>query len=94
MAGLGFTVGSVVVDRKTLKNIGLAIGGGLTTLIAALLALTEDAEMPPPSERAGMLCELSGVESDAIEGMLRSVLAQRNSSCEFNMTIGSLLRAG
>ena len=93
--GLGFTSGGLVIDRRTITNIGIAIGGGLTTLVTALLALTEDLEMPSGMLDANLTsCTLSGAENDAIQGALRLLLAQRNSStCSFNMTLDSFLLA-
>ena len=86
--GLGFMSGGLVIDRKTITNIGVAIAGGLTPLVTALLALTEDLEMPSGILDADMTsCALSNAENDAIQGALRLLLTQRNSStCSFRST--------
>ena len=88
--GLGFTVQGVVVDKRTLKNIALAIGGGLTTLVTTLLALSEDAEMPSASSG---VCGLSESENEAIRAMVNTFLVQRNATCVFNVTIDSIMRS-
>jgi hypothetical protein len=79
-----------VVDKRTLKNIALAIGGGLTTLVTTLLALSEDAEMPSASSG---VCGLSESENEAIRAMVNTFLVQQNASCAFNLTIGSIMRS-
>ena len=45
---LGISIWSVVIDRKTLATIAIAISSGIVTVVTALLALSEDTAVSPP----------------------------------------------
>eukprot|EP01050_Picozoa_sp_SAG11_P026676 SAG11_NODE_6478_length_1305_cov_2.220564_2_plen_78_part_00 len=69
--------------------------GAVSTVIAYLLTLSADAEeiyqcrMPASSTTApgGAVCSLTAVQKTTIQ----SLLAERNASCSYNMTVASLL---
>lgn len=84
--GLGFTIGGVVIDRRFLKNLAMAIGGGMTTLITAVIALSEEAPHLIGAERR--ICEPTEAQVAQVQLTFGSSL----DNCSYdNVTIGSLL---
>lgn len=85
--GLGFTISGVVIDRRFLKNLAMAIGGGMTTLITAVIALSEE----PPHLVGGPdrnLCE----PTEAQLAQVRLSFGGSAANCSYeNLTIGSML---
>ena len=74
----GFTVGGAVLDRKTLRTLGITLGGGITTLITALLTLADTERGGKYDDEVTRSCTLTAVQKEVI----RSVLG--NSTCAFN----------
>ena len=85
--GLGFTISGVVIDRRFLKNLAMAIGGGMTTLITAVIALSEE----PPHLVGGPdrnLCE----PTEAQIAQVQLSFGGSSANCSYdNLTIGSML---
>lgn len=89
--GLGFKVAAVVVDRRFLKQLSVALAGGLTTVISLLLALSETAAAPSAAAADGMIC---GAELQAVAAAaLKATVMGRNVTCAFNTTIDEALAA-
>jgi len=84
--GIGFAVGPLIVDRKTLITIGALIGGGMTTVLTVLFALAEEPTAVAAAS-GGSACDLS-LEQVAV---IRSF--SLNASCSYdNVSIGSVRR--
>ena len=75
-AGLGLKLLGSVVDKKSIRNAGIAVCGGATTLVTTMLALSEDSQ---PSA-ATTACSLSAAEAAALRGVARTFA---NSSCSY-----------
>ena len=96
--GLGFVLARTVIDKRSLKAAMFKLIGAVSIVIAYLLTLSEDAEeifqcrMPASSTTApgGVVCNLTAVQKTTIQ----SLLAERNASCSYNMTVASLLLEG
>ena len=60
--GIGFTIGLVVVDQRTLTALGFSIISGMSTLIVYFAALGKSASSDefPSSERDGTLAQKLG----------------------------------
>ena len=91
MQGLGFTIGGVVVDRRTLRVAFVALFGGLSSILTALLALRVD----PPAETA-VVGSGSGVCGDelraAVVAAAKAAMVGRNMTCGFgNLTVDEAL---
>eukprot|EP01043_Picozoa_sp_COSAG02_P035064 COSAG02_NODE_2488_length_8701_cov_25.089630_6_plen_174_part_00 len=83
--GLGFTIGGIVVDRRTLRVTFFALFGGVSSVLTALLALRAE----PPEEKQDIhgkaICS-EELQAAAVAA-LRAVMAGRNATCAFNMTL-------
>jgi len=83
--GLGVEVLGVVIDKRALGTFALWLGGGLVTLITALLAVVQDAAI---ATAGAELCALSQLQISITKDLYSS-----NGSCSYdNVTIGSVLR--
>ena len=86
--GLGFTISGVVVDKVALRNLALAIGGSLTTIITVLLSLTEE----PPPNMATSICPVSDQQRRIVQELFAT---DSNSNCTYaNVTVGGILNDG
>lgn len=81
--GLGFTVLGIVVDRRILRNAAVAMAGGLSTGITALLALSETGD-PIRNESSG-LC--SGASINAAQVAALAAFRLGNDNCVYNITV-------
>ena len=92
--GLGFVLAGSVIDKRSLKSAMFKLTGALSTVIAYLLTLSEDAEEIEDTEATtalgGAMCDLTAVQKTTIQ----SLLAERNANCSYNMTVASLLLEG
>lgn len=85
--GLGFQVAGVVVDRKTLTNVAMALFGGLTTLISVLLALSE---APATNVTARMdTCDV-GASDEVLLNIISDAARKLNTLCFGNLTLSEL----
>ena len=82
--GLGFKVAGKVVDKPYLAKVAGQLYGGLATVVTTLLALA--ATSPTPAVGVSE-CALSAAQA----GSIRAGMAQRNASCAYNMSLGSIL---
>ena len=74
-----------VLDKRTLKAMFLKLVAALSTVVGYLLVL---ADTTTSDIAVGdMVCDLTVVQKATI----RSVLAERNESCSYNMTVASVL---
>jgi hypothetical protein len=80
--GLGFVVAGVVVDRRTLGRIFVAVVGALGTIGPVILALK-----PPAVEYGSQECALTAQETLSI----RAAMASSNASCAYNITVASVI---
>ena len=87
--GLGFKVGHTVIDRKTLVSTAGKLVTGFTTIYAILLALGEKPRgaSASASNIATNACELSAMQLAGIQ----AAMMERNTSCEYNMTIAQAI---
>lgn len=83
--GLGFVLGSVVIDKRSLNSAAVKLIGALSTLFSLLLGLQEQ-ETVTKAAGAG-LCLPSPVQV----GSIRAAMAERNMSCVYNMTLSNIL---
>ena len=60
----GFTVGGAVLDRKTLRTLGITLGGGITTLITALLTLADTERGGKYDDEVARSCTLSTMQKE------------------------------
>ena len=90
--GLGFQIGGLVIDNRTLRNAVIAIVGGLTTVVTTLLALSDDLERLTPFNNSQ--CELTSAQLDAMRTMAVAFANEKGSeNCEYaNITLADLLR--
>ena len=82
----GFKLGATVIDRKTLSHAGVKLVSGFAALYTVLLALKRG-DGDEPAGFGADECELSTKHV----GMMRLMLADRNASCAYNMTVGQVL---
>ena len=83
--GLGFVLAGTVIDKRSLKAMFLKLVTALSTVIGYLLVL---ADTTTNNTAVGdMVCDLTAVQKATV----RSVLAERNESCSYNMTVASVL---
>ena len=94
--GLGFVLAGSVIDKRSLTSGMFKLIGVVSTVITYLLTFSADAEeiyqchMPESSTTApggGAMCDLTVMQKTII----KSLLADRNSSCSYNMTVASVL---
>ena len=88
--GLGFAVLGIVVDRRMLRNAAVAMVGGLSTGIAALLALSETGD-PIGNDSSGFC---SGTSINAAQVAALTAFRLGNQSCEYNITVNGFKIAG
>eukprot|EP01045_Picozoa_sp_COSAG04_P012067 COSAG04_NODE_798_length_10234_cov_8.130735_3_plen_492_part_00 len=82
--GLGFTITGIVIDRRFLKNLAMAIGGGMTTLITAVVALSEEAP--------GMVGARASACAPTAAQVAQVKLSFGGGNCSYaNLTVGSML---
>ena len=75
--------GDIVVDRRTLVRIFIAMSGALGTLGPLIFALK-----PPPIPAGTIACDLTQQET----ALIRAAMAGRNASCTYeNMTLSRIL---
>ena len=91
--GLGFQVGGTVVDRRTLRNAVVAIGGGLTTIVTTLLALSDELEQL--TLRNTSWCQLTPPQMEALSAVavaFTNSTTTASGSCDYgNITLNDLL---
>ena len=83
--GLGFVLAGSVLDRRSLKAMFIKLVAGLSTVVGYLLVLAETTTTD--TAVGDMVCDLTAVQKATV----RSVLAERNESCSYNMTVASVL---
>jgi hypothetical protein len=79
--GIGFKIGSAVVDRRALKQLALAMGGSLST------GLTIMASIAAPAEEAAVHEEVCGLELGQ-QAYLQATAALFNASCTYRAEFG------
>ena len=82
----GFRLGNTVVNRKFLTVLGVKLLGSLATLYTLIISLDDDSAASA-SIVGEDVCQLSGVQI----GTIQSVLADRNVSCFYNVTLDTIL---
>lgn len=81
-SGIGFVVGHIVVDKRTLGTILVGMSGLLGTVVPVILALQ------PTARHIGTdKCSLSASQINIIKGALMG----SNSTCSFNQTLNEVL---
>ena len=86
--GLGFTITGIVIDRRFLKNLAMAIGGGMTTLITAVVALSEEA----PSLVGLTVGARASACAPTAAQVAQVKLSFGGGNCSYaNLTVGSML---
>eukprot|EP01043_Picozoa_sp_COSAG02_P064089 COSAG02_NODE_9268_length_2272_cov_1.151334_2_plen_467_part_00 len=83
--GLGFVLAGSVLDKRSLKAAFVKLISTLSTVISYLLVLADD--VATNTAAGGAMCDLTAVQKATV----RSVLAERNESCSYNMTVASVL---
>ena len=89
--GLGFTVGGAVLDRKTLRTLGITLAGGITTLITALLTLADTEAGAVYQDESAANCALSAVQREVIKSVLGNSSCAQNEFEAFNRSLASYL---
>jgi hypothetical protein len=79
--GIGFKIGSAVVDRRALKQLALAMGGSLST------GLTIMASIAAPAEEAALHEVVCGLELGQ-QAYLQATAALFNASCTYRAEFG------
>eukprot|EP01046_Picozoa_sp_COSAG06_P003427 COSAG06_NODE_134_length_22423_cov_17.315445_8_plen_418_part_00 len=79
--GIGFKIGSAVVDRRALKQLALAMGGSLST------GLTIMASIAAPAEEAAVHEEVCGLNLGQ-QAYLQATAALFNASCTYRAEFG------
>ena len=80
--GMGFLVGgAMVLDRRSLSKLALAVGGGAVTVITTLLALSEDAQALAGGGASNATCALCADYTAIVKSF------SLNSTCSYNMSI-------
>jgi hypothetical protein len=79
--GIGFMIGSAVVDRRALKQLALAMGGFLST------GLTFMASIAAPAEKAAVHEVVCGLELGQ-QAYLQATAALFNASCTYRAEFG------
>ena len=74
-----------VLDRRSLKAMFIKLVAGLSTVVGYLLVLADTTTID--TAVGDMVCDLTTVQKATV----RSVLAERNESCSYNMTVASVL---
>lgn len=72
-----------VIDRKTLVNFAAKLASYLATIVTALLALNTS-DTPAIVDEP---CALTAVQA----GSIRALMADRNASCAYNITLASII---
>ena len=80
--GLGFKLQGSVVD-KSVRDVGIAICGGASSLITTMLALSDEGSQ---SSAATVACGLDSAQELKVEQYARDLLA--NATCALNVTWG------
>ena len=83
----GFKLGATVIDRKTLSHAGVKLTSGFAALYTLLLAMGRGDGDEAAVGFGAEECELSTEHV----GMVRLMLADRNASCAYNMTVRQVL---
>lgn len=76
----------VVVDKRTLNKLGLAVVSGFATVIPIVLAL-----QPDQPELAGHFSKVQCALSEAETARVRAAMVGFNASCDFNMSLSSII---
>ena len=74
-----------VLDKRSLKAAFLKLVAAISTVVGYLLVLADTTTSDIAVEE--MVCDLTAVQKATV----RSVLAERNESCSYNMTLASVL---
>ena len=74
-----------VLDKRSLKGMFLKLVTALSTVVGYILVRADD--VATDSVVGDMVCDLTAVQ----KSMVRSMLAERNESCSYNMTVASVL---
>ena len=86
--GMGFLVGSsMVLDRRSLTQLAVGVGGGAVTLITAMLAMSEDAQAITATGVSNATCALSPTQIATTQSLCGT---ENNRRCRYN--IDSVLR--
>ena len=83
--GMGFVVGGIVINKQSLAFFGTKLFSMLSTIVTALLAFS-----PQETAPGSTMCTLDKVQITAIQALL----AQRNTTCSYNVSLASILDAG
>lgn len=86
--GVGFCVMGVVIDTKMLTLIEFKLVTAATTLLPLMIGLSIFAGSHESPTGGGSVCELDDVQAATI----RSVMLNRNATCNYNMTLDAILR--
>ena len=81
-----------MINKAMLLRVGSVLGSVLTTLIAALLALSEESTRAPTAagEAGDDVCSLTEAQAGSIHAV---VALWHNSSCAYNMTLASIVNS-
>jgi hypothetical protein len=96
--GLGFCVFTVVVDKKTLNKLALAVLSTFATLVPIILALQPEPRelMDGANKQAavGSGCVLTPQQLAGLQSMVVAVVGPNATSmgCSWNMTVSDILR--
>ena len=75
-----------VLDKRSLKAMFLKLAAAVSTVVGYILVLADDFATSDIAAGDAM-CDLTAVQ----KSMVRSMLAERNESCTYNMTVASVL---
>ena len=87
----GLTVGGAVLDRKTLRTLGITLAGGITTLITALLTRADTEAGAEYQDESAANCALSAVQREVIKSVLGNSSCAQNGFVGFNRSLASYL---
>ena len=96
--GLGFTVFSVVVDKKTLNKLALAVLSTFATLVPIILALQPSPDGLVDGIGSKLVegepqCILTSQQLAGLQTMVAAIVGQNASmECHWNITIHDILR--
>lgn len=78
-------VAGSVLDKRSLKAMFLKLVATLSSVVGYVLVLADD--VATNIAAGDTVCDLTAVQKATV----RSVLAERNESCSYNMTVASVL---
>ena len=80
-----------MLDRKTLRTLGITLAGGITTLITALLTLADTEAGAEYQDESAANCALSAVQREVIKSVLGNSSCAQNGFAGFNRSLASYL---